>query len=264
MNSLGESMQSPDSFSRETALQTIAIEIDKALRIGPVTHIKHMAVPNGRHGLACLESHLLGGKDGQMYSLHEWGRYDHNKATSLVIPNAPRGFTVTLKTDSLAENALRGSTHTSIPQEAKTPNYMGDYIKIDWIYPCQEIRGLGIPRHYFYAVERGALAAGYPSLHIDATNNGLSYWAKKEFGLKIPEENHEILREAYQRFKVHTHTYIQQARSASPYITAEYKEELTEDIDPSKPYSIPRIFMDVLGAIFMLKGGHLHFYKKFL
>jgi hypothetical protein len=264
MNNLEKTIQSPDNFSREATLQTIAIEIDKALRIGPVTHIKHMAVPNGQHGLACLESHLLGYKDGQMYSLHEWGHYDTNKATSLVIPNAPRGFTVTLKTDSLAENALRKSTHTSIPQEAKTPDYMGDYIKIDWIYPCQEIKSLGIPRRYFYAVERGAKAMGYPSLHIDATNNGLSYWAKKEFGLKIPEEKHEMLREAYQRFKIHTHTYIQQACSVSSYITTEYKEELTEDIDPSRPYSIPRIFMDVLGAIFLLKGGHLHFYKKFL
>jgi hypothetical protein len=260
-----KNMRSPDSFSRETALQTIAIEIDKALRIGPVAHIKHMAVPTGQHGLACLESHLLGVKAGQMYSLHEWGQYDGtSKATSIVIPSAPRGFTVTLKTDSPAENALRGSTHTTIPQEAKTSNYTGDYIKIDWIYPCQEIRGLGIPRHYFYAVERGTIAMGYPSLHIDATNNGLSYWARKEFDLKIPEEKHVSLREAYQRFKVHTHTYIQQARSVSPYIPAEYKEELTEDIDPSKPYSIPRIFMDVLGAIFMLKGGHLHFYKKLL
>jgi hypothetical protein len=192
------------------------------------------------------------------------GDYDANKATSLVIPNAPRGFTVTLKTDSLAENVLRGSIASSIPQGAKTANYSGDYIKIDWIYPCQEIQGLGIPRHYFYAVERGAIAAGYPSLHIDATKNGLSYWSRKEFGLKIPEEKHQILRKGYQLFKVHTHTYIQQACSVSPYVTAEYKEELTEDIDPSKPYSIPRIFMDVLGAIFMLKKGHLHFYKKFL
>ncbi len=49
MNNLEESMQSPDSFSREPTLQTIAIEINKALRIGPVTHIKHMAVPNGQH-----------------------------------------------------------------------------------------------------------------------------------------------------------------------------------------------------------------------
>lgn len=263
MNNKGKSMQNTNSFSREAALRTIAIEIDKSLRIGPVTHIKHIAVPNGQHGLACLESHLLGNKDGELYSLHAWGNYDTIKATSLVIPTSPRGFTVTLKTDSPAENALRENTHASIPQEAKTQNYTGDYIKIDWIYPCQEIQGLGIPRHYFYAVERGAKAVGYPSLHIDATNNGLSYWARKEFGLKIPEENHEMLREIYQCFKANTHSYIQYACSVSPYITTEYKETLPENIDPSEPHSIPRIFMDILGAIFMLKKGHLHFYKKF-
>lgn len=201
-------MQNQAISSREIALQTVAIEIDKSLRIGPVTHIKHMAVPEGQHGLACLESHLLGYRDGQMYSLHEWGHYDDMKATSLVIPDAPRGFTVTLKTDFLTENMFRGSNSMAIPQEAKTLDYNGDYIKIDWIYPHKEIQGLGIPREYFYAVERGAKAAGYPSLHIDATNNGLSYWARKEFDLKIPEEKHASLIDAYQHFKANSHAYI--------------------------------------------------------
>lgn len=249
--------------SREEALQAIAMEIDDALRIGPpVTHIKHVVIPEGQHGLACLESHLLGGKEEQMYSLHEWGQYGDIKGTSIIIPEAPRGFVLTIKKDSPTENELRGSDGPSIPLEAKTPQYTGDYIKIDWIYPHQEIQGLGIPRRYFFAVERAARAAGYPSLHIDATNSGLSYWARKEFDLKIPEEKHASLIEAYQRFKLHRDIYIEQAKSVSPYIKTYDDKELPDDINPSEPHTIPRIFMDILGAIFMVKGGHLHFYKK--
>jgi len=251
------------TISRESALRTIAEEVDRALRIGPVAHIKHNAVTNGQHGLGCLESHLLGSKDGQQYSLHEWGHYGDIQATSIIIPEAPRGFFITLKTDSEEENNSRGSDSTSIPLEAKTPDYTGDYIKIDWVYPHKEIMGLGISRNYFYAVEQGAKQAGYPSLHVDATNNGLSYWAQEKFGLKIPEKKHAVLIDAYKRFKVHSAKYIQQASETSPYVQNHLEEPLPDEIDPSKPHTLPRIFMDVLGAIFMLKGGHLHFYKKF-
>lgn len=69
--------------------------------------------------------------------------------------------------------------------------------------------------------------------------------------------------DAYQRFRIHSDKFIQQARSASPHIKDHEEGSLPDEIDPSKPYSIPRIFMDVLGAIFKLKGGHLHLYKKF-
>jgi len=251
------------TISREAALQTIAIEVDKALRIGPVTHIKHKAVTHGQHGLGCLECHLLGSRDEQQYSLHDWGHYSDIKATSIIIPEAPRGFVITLKTDSQDENESRGSGDTSIPLEAKTPSYTGDYIKIDWVYPHKEIMGIGIPRNYFYAVEEGAKEAGYPSLHVDATNNGLSYWAQEKFGLKIPEGKHASLIDAYNRFKVHSKKYIQQASDASPYVQNCTAEPLPEEIDLSKPHTIPKIFMDVLGAIFMMRGGHLHFYKKF-
>jgi len=251
------------TISRETALRIIAEEVDQALRIGPVTHIKHKAVPNGQHGLGCLESHLLGSKDGLPYSLHEWAQYGDIQATSIIIPEAPRGFVITLKTDSEDENKGRGSNNNSIPLEAKTPSYTGDYIKIDWVYPHKEIMGLGIPRNYFYAVEQGVKKAGYPSLHVDATNNGLSYWAQEKFGLKIPEEKYSSLIDAYKRFKIHSRKYIQQATETSPYVQNHIEELLPDEIDPSKPHTIPRIFMDVLGAIFMLKGGHLHFYKRF-
>ena len=255
-------MNAQDTF-RESALQTLAIEIDQALRLGPVSHIKHKAVLNGLHGLGCLESHLLGVKDGQLYSLHDWEHCGSMQATSIVIPDAPRGFVVALKKDTLEENESRGSQSTSIPHEAKTANYTGDYIKFDWIFPAKEIRGLGVTRNYFFAVERGAKKAGYPSLHIDATHNGLSYWTRKEFGLKIPEERHKGLADAYHRFLMHKDEHIQQASSISPYITPYDGSELPKDIDPGKPDTIPRIFMEFLGVIFMLQGGHLHFYKKF-
>lgn len=255
-------MQKQDSC-RESALSTIAVEVDKALRIGPVAHIKHYAVTNGQHGLGGLESHLLGVRDGQHYSLHEWGHYGDIKATSAIFPDAPRGFMIAVKTDSEEENKRRGGSNSSIPFEAKTPNYTGDYIKIDWMYPHKEIMGLGIPRHYFYAVERGAKAAGYPSLHIDATNNGLSYWAREEFGLKIPENKYEVLIDGYKNFKINAKEYTQQARGTSPYVQEYTEQPLPEEIDPSKPYTIPRVYMDILGAILRMKGGHLHFYKKF-
>ena len=137
------------NISRESALHTIAVEIDQAMRVGPVTHVKHNALPNGQHGLGCLESHLLGDKDGVRYSLHNWGCYGGTKATSIVIPEAPRGFVIALKKDSKAENKSRGRRTASIPTEAKTPGYTGDYVKIDWIYPHEDIIGLGIPRNYF-------------------------------------------------------------------------------------------------------------------
>jgi len=251
------------NVSRESNLQAIAIEVDKALRIGPVKHIKHVAIPDSEHGIGCLESHLLGVRNGQLSSLHDWGYYNKIKATSIIIPEVPRGFMVNLKTDSAQENAYRGRKTASIPLGAKTLNYSGDYIKIDWIYPHKQIQGLGIPRHYFYAVERAAKKLGYPSLHIDATDSGLSYWARKEFDLKIPEEEHASLIEAYQHFKVHANKFIEQTMSVSPYINPYDGGTLPKDIDPSKPYSIPRIFMDVLAAAFMTQGGHLHFYKKF-
>jgi len=249
--------------SREVILRTLATEIDQALRIWPVVHIKHSAATSGQHGLGGLESHLLGFKDGQQYSLHDWGYYGDVKAPSMVIPGAPRGFAIALKKDSDAENKSRGSDSNSIPLEAKTANYTGDYIKIDWVYPHKDIIGMGIPRKYFYAVECGAKKSGYPSLHIDATNNGLSYWARKEFGLKIPEENHANLVEFYQHFKVYSKECIQKARSISPYIHDYDEESFPDEIDPTKPYSIPRIFMEVLGAIYMSNGWHLHFFKKF-
>ncbi len=252
-----------ENISRESALRTVAIAVDQALRIGPVTHIKHQALTNGQHGLGCLESHLLGDKNGQQYSLHDWGHYGDIKATSIIMPEAPRGFVVMLKTDSNVENKSRGGQGTSIPLEAKTPDYTGDYIKIDWVYPLKDIIGLGIPRNYFYAVEYGAKEAGYPSLHIDATNNGLSYWARKEFGLKIPKEKHASLIDAYHRFKIDPKKYIQQAKSISPYVGNDDGEAFPKEIDPAEPHSLPRIFMEVLGALYMKKGGHLHFYKKF-
>lgn len=249
-------------ISRESALQELAVEIDKALRIPPVAHIKHMGVPDGDHGIACLESHLLGFRNRQFYSLHDWGYYGDEKAKSLIIPEAPRGFMVTLKTDSLEENKLRGRNEASIPTEAKTLNYTGDYLKIDWIYPHQEILGLGFVRRYFYAVERAAKKVGYPSLHIDATDNGLSYWARKEFNLKIPEESHDSIIELYQHFKANAKENIQKVRAVSGYINAQDAGILPEDIDPKKPHTIPRIFMDVLGTLLRMQRVHLHFYKK--
>jgi hypothetical protein len=255
--------ENPQDMFRESALQTLAIEVDQALRIGPVAHIKHRAFLNGQHGLGCLESHLLGMKEGQYYSLHDWGNYGDIEATSVVIPDAPRGFVIALKKDSIEENESRGSQTTSIPKEAKTENYSGDYIKIDWVYPSKEVMGLGITRNYFFAVERGAKKAGFPSLHIDATNNGLSYWARKEFGLKIPEEKHAGLVEAYRRFLVDKEELIQKACKVSPYVTPYDGKQLPEEIDPGKPYTIPRVFMDFLGMVFLVQGGHLHFYKKF-
>jgi hypothetical protein len=257
-------MQTQDMI-RETALQAIVQEVDPALRSisAPVTHIQHRGILNGLHGLACLETHLLGGEDGKFYSLHDWGHYEEIKATSVVIPDAPRGFVIAFKKDTQEENTNRGRKTASIPAEAKTANYTGDYIKIDWVYPAKEIMGLGIPREYFFAVERGAKKAGFPSLHIDATHNGLSYWARKEFGLKIPEEKHASLMVAYQNFLIDKDSLLDQAFSISPYITPSDGGELPKDIDPTKPYTIPRIFMEFLGTVFMLHGTHLHFYKKF-
>ncbi len=253
-----------DMTSREATLEAIALEVDQALRIGPVAHIKHRGVTNGLFGLGGLESHLLGLKDGEHYSLHDWGHYGDIRATSALSPELPRGFFVALKTDALAENESRGKKNASIPLEGKTPNYDGDYIKIDWIYPHEEIQGLGIPRQYFFAVERAAKKAGYPSIHIDATNNGLSYWARKEFGLKIPKAFHPILIDGFKKFKANQKLFTKQASEASPYVNALDETELPNEIDPNEPHTIPRIFMDVLGAIFIVKGeGHLHFYKKF-
>lgn len=102
---------------RKKALGIIATEVDQALRLGPVAHIKHQAVTNGQHGLACLESYLLGEKNGEYYSLHDWGEY-------------------------------------------------------------------------------GAKKAGYPSIHVDATNNGLSYWAQEKFGMNLPEASLGVSEEA--------------------------------------------------------------------
>ncbi len=251
-------------ISREAALEAIAIEVDQALRIGPVAHIKHRGVTNGLFGLGGLESHLLGLKNGEHYSLHDWGHYDDIQATSALSPELPKGFVIALKTDTLAENESRGRKSASIPLEGKTPNYDGDYIKIDWIYPHKEIQGLGIPRQYFFAVERAVKKAGYPSIHVDATNNGLSYWARKEFGLKIPKAFHPILIDGFKKFKANQKLFTQQASEASPYVNGLDETELPHDIDPNEPHTIPRIFMDVLSAIFIVKGeGHLHFYKKF-
>jgi hypothetical protein len=251
-------------ISREAALEAIAIEVDQALRIGPVAQIKHRGVTNGLFGLGGLESHLLGLRNGEHYSLHDWGHYGDIQATSALSPELPRGFFIALKTDTPAENESRGKNRASIPLEAKTPNYDGDYLKIDWVYPHKEIQGLGIPRQYFFAVERAAKKAGYPSIHIDATNNGLSYWSRKEFGLKIPKAFHPTLIEGFKKFKANQKLFTEQASEASPYVNGLDETELPHDIDPNEPHTIPRIFMDVLGAIFIVKGeGHLHFYKKF-
>jgi hypothetical protein len=61
-------MQSSELTSREKILRAFAIEIDRSLRIGPVAHIKHCAVGEGQHGLACLETHLLGKENDQLFS----------------------------------------------------------------------------------------------------------------------------------------------------------------------------------------------------
>lgn len=232
---------------RELALQTLAEEIDQAVRVGPVAHVKHQAQTNGLHGLGCLESHLLGFKTEGYYSLHDWGDYGEVKATSIIFPEAPRGLLVTFKTDSPEENLLRGSKVPSIPLEAKTDGYAGDYIKIDWVFLDSEAQGFGIPRRYFFAVERAVQRLGYPSLHVDATHEGLSYWAREEFGLKIPEEKHSFLQETYAHF-----------------ITQSHEGDLPKHIDPNKPHTIPRDFLHLLGSVYAEKGGHLHFFKKYL
>src|SRR5262245_41981115 len=126
---------------RESAIQTIAEEIDQALRIGPVTHIRHRGALKGMHGLAGLESYLLKEKDGQMVGLHAFGIYGNIQGTSIIFPEAPRGFAITFKKDSKEENESRGTQSHSIPDEAKTANYKGDYLKIDWVYPALEIMG---------------------------------------------------------------------------------------------------------------------------
>lgn len=248
---------------REFAIKTLAEEVDKALRIGPVAHIKHRGALKGQHGLACLESYLLKEENGEMGGLHAWGAYENIQATSIIFPEAPRGFTIALKKDNKEEYESRGRQSPSIPDEAKTANYTGDYLKIDWVYPAQEIMGLGIPRAYFFAVERAAKKGGFPSIHIDATNGGLSYWARKEFDLKIPEERHAGLIKAYQKFLAEKEDLLERASLLSPYIALYDGSELPQKIDPSKPHTIPRVFMDFLSTFFMLQGGHLHFYKKF-
>ena len=235
---------------RELALQILAEETDQAVRIGPVAHVKHQAQTDGLYGLGCLESHLLGLKEGRHYTLHDWGTYGEVKAMSIIFPEAPRGLFITLKTDSAEENLLRGSKVPSIPLEAKTDDYAGDYIKIDWVFLNKEAQGLGIPRRYFFAVESAVKELGYPSLHIDATHNGLSYWAREEFGLKIPTEKHPLLQEGYIHFINNSQDYLN-------------LDELPKYIDPNKPHTIPKVFLDLLGGIQAEKGGHLHFYKKF-
>lgn len=250
-------------IDREKALTTLAEEIDLALRVGPVAHIKHQGVPYGQHDLGCLESHLLGIKNGEHYSLHDWAYYRDIKAPSIIFPDRPRGFFITLKTDSEAENLSRDSKIMSIPPEAKMPNYNGDYIKIDWVYPHKSILGLGIPRRYFYAVECAAKKAGFPSLHIDANHHGVAYWSRKEFGLKIPKDFHAGIIELYEHFIKKQQATIEYAKSISPYSLSECNATLPKDIDLNKPYTIPRLFMEIVGAIYMAEGFHLHFYKKF-
>lgn len=249
--------------NREFVIQTIAEEVDKALRIGPVAHMKHRGALKDQHGLACLESYLLKEENGELVGLHAWGTYNNIQAMSNIFPEAPRGFVTALKKDTKEEYENRGRQSPSIPDEAKTANYKGDYLKIDWIYPAQEIMGLGIPRAYFFSVERAAKKAGFPSLHIDATNGGLSYWARKEFDLKIPEERHAGLFKAYQKFLAEKEDLLERASYLSPNIALYDGSELPQEIDPSKPYTIPRVFMDFLSTVFMLQGGHLHLYKKF-
>ena len=255
-------MQKPN-IPREIALQTLAEEIDQAVRIGPVAHVKHQAQTNGPYGLGCLESHLLGLKEGRPYTLHDWGTYGEVKATSIIFPEAPRGLFITFKTDSPEENLLRGSKVPSIPSEAKTDDYAGDYIKIDWIFLNKDARGFGIPRRYFFAIERALQKLGYPSLHIDATHNGLSYWAREEFGLKIPEEKHSFLQEGYAHFINNSQDYLKLARLTFPNISQLNFDTFPKHIDPNKPHTIPRVFLDLLGNTHAEKGGHLHFYKKF-
>ena len=57
--------------------------------------------------------------------------------------------------------------------------------------------------------------------------------------------------------------YLKQAGESSPYVIFASIDNLPDTIDPSAPHTMPRVFMDVLGAIFRLHGKHLHFYKKF-
>lgn len=249
---------------REFAIQIIAEEVDKALRIGPVAHIKHRGALQGQHGLACLESYLLKEENGEMVSLHTWGSYENTQAMSNVFPQAPRGFAIALKKDTKEEYESRGRQSPSIPDEAKMVNYKGDYLKIDWVYPAQEIMGLGIPRAYFFAVERAAKKGGFPSLHIDATNGGLSYWAREEFGLKIPTERHAGLIKAYQKFLVEKEDLLERASYLSPSIALYDSHELPQEIDPSKPYTIPRVFMDFLSTFFMLQGESPPFLQEIL
>lgn len=253
---------------REQSIRVIAKEIDKSLLKGKIVNVRHRGVVKAQHGLGGLETQLVGKKKdkdgGYHYSLHSRASYGGEAPESNIFKGAPKGFQLTLKKDSVEEKKSMGGKNFSIPDDAKTPGYTGDYPKIDWTYPHPDIKGQGVTRKYFQAVERGAKKAGYPSIHVDATNSGLSYWSRKEFGLKVDPRFHEPLKEAYANFKKNPMGEMAVAYTRSPYVRIpDKKPDLPDDIDLEKPHEVPREFWDTIGARLRPSGGLIHMYKKF-
>ena len=93
-------------------------------------------------------------------SAHTHGEYKGQRPTSFLNPALPRGFTTVLK-------------------------QRGDRVvpKIDWTFLDPAARGQGLASAYYRGIEEAARQLGHPELQVDASEGGLAYWARPEFGL---------------------------------------------------------------------------------
>lgn len=113
------------------------------------------------HPASVIETHLM---SPEHKTLHAWATHRGQRPSSYVHESLPRGFTTVLKT----RNGV------TVP-------------KIDWTFLDPNARGRGLGSAYFRGVEEAARAAGHPEVHVDASDDGLEYWARPQFGMVSAE-----------------------------------------------------------------------------
>jgi hypothetical protein len=189
-------------------------DVLSAIRSSPESHI--------------IETHLSrGGK-----TAHEFAQYKRGDNGKVVLPESivygsgfPRGFCVVLK--KTTDYPLKGVN--------------GFVPKIDWTYLKPSERGKGLSTRYFLVLQKYCKQMGIDGFAIDATDDGVAYWANPKFGMMLAPKSASKLAESYEEYR---------QIKGFPY------KDITNN-----PREYTKDFLAFRAALQKVKGGKTMYYK---
>lgn len=135
-----------------------------------------------------VETHLS--KGGA--SVHEFAQYKRGDNGKVVLPESivygkgfPRGFSVVIK--KTQDYPLKG--------------IQGFVPKIDWTYLKPSEQGKGLATRYFLVLQKYCKQMGIDGFAVDATDEGVTYWAKPKFGMILAPKSASKLAESYEEYR---------------------------------------------------------------